>query len=191
MAGGACVGTVNVADTNRLKLRQQLVGNYDNLIKHLTRRLGSSEFAYEALHETFVRLEGVPETTEVRSPADYIFRTAINIAKNRRKALSYRVSATEIEALIDVSDEAPDPARTAEARSDFKAFERALLELPERQRHVLRMMSLEGKTAQETADHLQVSARTVAADYQHALQYCAKSLSRPLLVRLGGPRPRV
>jgi RNA polymerase sigma-70 factor (ECF subfamily) len=182
---------VNVADTNRLKLRQQLVGNYDNLIKHLTRRLGSSEFAYEALHETFVRLDGVPETTEVRSPADYIFRTAINIAKNRRKALSYRVSATEIEALIDVSDETPDPARIAEARSDFKAFERALLELPERQRHVLRLMSLEGKTAQETADHLKVSVRTVAADYQQALRHCANSLSRPLLTRLGGPRPRV
>ena len=180
-----------MADTNRLKLRRQLVEKYDNLMRHLTRRLGSSEFACEALHETFVRIDGVPDTTEVRSPADYIFRTAINIAKNRRKAQSYRVSASEIEALIDVSDETPDPARIAEARSDFKAFERALLELPERPRHVLRMMSLEGKTAQETADHLQVSVRTVAADYQLALQHCANSLNRPLVTRLGGPRPRV
>jgi RNA polymerase sigma-70 factor (ECF subfamily) len=180
-----------VADTNRLKLRRQLVENYDNLIKHLTRRLGSQDFAYEALHETFVRLDGVPETTEVRSPADYIFRTAINIAKNRRKAQTYRVSPSEIEALIDVTDEMPDPARTAEARSDFQAFERALLQLPERPRHVLRLMSLEGKTAQETAEILQVSVRTVAADYQQALQHCAHSLNRPLLARLGGPRPRV
>ena len=42
----------------------------------------------------------VPATTEVHSPADYIFRTAINIAKNRKKAQTYRVSATEIDALI-------------------------------------------------------------------------------------------
>jgi len=180
-----------VADTNRLKLRRQLVENYDSLIKHLTRRLGSSDFAYEALHETFVRLDGVPETTEVRSPADYVFRTAVNIAKNRKKAQNYRLSPSEVEALIDVTDEAPDPARAAEARSDLQAFERALLQLPERSRRVLRLMSLEGKTAQETAEILQVSVRTVAADYQQGLQHCANSLHRPLLARLGGPRPRV
>ena len=100
-----------MADTNRLKLRQELVEKYDSLIKSLTRRLGSSEFAYEALHETFVRLEGVPESTDVRSPADYIFRTAINVAKNSRKAQSYRVSAAEIDALIAVSDESTAPAQ--------------------------------------------------------------------------------
>ncbi len=180
-----------MTETNRLKLRQQLAENYDNLIKHLTRRLGSSEFAYEALHETFVRLDGVAETTEVRSPADYIFRTAINIAKDRRKAQRYRVPASEIDALIEVTDETPSPAQIAEARSDFEAFERALMQLPERPRHVMRMMSLEGKTAQETAACLDVSARTVAADYQLALQHCAKSIGRPLVARLGGPRSRV
>lgn len=185
------MGAANVADTNRSRLRQQLVENYETLIKHLTRRLGSSEFAYEALHETFVRLDGVPDTMEVRSPSDYIFRTAINIAKNRRKAQSYRVPASEIDALIDVSDETPDPARIAEARSDFEAFERALKELPERPRRVIRLMSLEGKTAQETADILQVSVRTIAADYQLALRHCADSLDRPFLARLGGPRLRV
>jgi RNA polymerase sigma-70 factor (ECF subfamily) len=180
-----------VQDSNPQKLRQQLIDNYDKLVRRLTRRLGSSDFAYEALHETFVRLQGVPDSTQVRSPADYIFQTAINVAKNRRKALSYRVPAAEIDALIDVSDESPDPARTVEARSDFEAFERALMELPERPRHVMRLMSLEGKTARETADQLKVSVRTVAADYQLALQHCAESLGRPLVVGLGGPRPRV
>ena len=179
-----------MADTNRLKLRQELVEKYDSLIKSLTRRLGSSEFAYEALHETFVRLEGVPESTDVRSPADYIFRTAINVAKNSRKAQSYRVSAAEIDALIAVSDESPDPAKIAEARSDFAVFERAVKQLPERQQRVLRMIALEGRSARETAEQLQVSVRTVAADYQDALQHCATSLKRPLLARLGRPRLR-
>lgn len=180
-----------MADSNRLKLRRQLVENYDALVRHLTRRLGSSDVAYEALHETFVRLDGVAEATEVHRPASYIFRTAINVAKNHRKAQSYRVPASEIDALIEVSDDTPDPARIAEARSDFEAFERALMQLPERPRTVLRMMSLEGKTAQETADHLGVSVRTVAADYRQALEHCAKSVDRPIVARLGGPRLRV
>src|ERR1700679_3769978 len=84
-----------VIDINRVRLRGQLLENYDDLIRKLTRRLGSSDFAYEALHETFLRLDRVTDVEPVRSPADYIFRTAINIAKDRQKAQSYRVSAIE------------------------------------------------------------------------------------------------
>lgn len=179
-----------MAESNPVKLRQQLVENYDTLIKHLAGKLGSSELACEVLHETFVRLDRVPESTRVEKPADYIFRTAINIAKNIRKARTYRVPASEINALLEVTDNNPSPAQIAEARSDFEAFERALRELPERPRHVLRMMSLEGKTAEQTAAALGVSVRTVASDYQRALQHCAKGVDRPIIPRLGGPRPR-
>ena len=49
--------------------------NYDGLVKKLARRLGSSEFAYEALHETFLRLDRVTDAVPVRSPADYIFQS--------------------------------------------------------------------------------------------------------------------
>lgn len=179
-----------MAESNPVKLRRQLVENYDTLVKHLTGQLGSSEFAYEVLHETFVRLDRVPDSTHVERPADYVFRTAINVAKNLRKARSYRVPASEISALLEVTDDTPSPAQIAEERSDFEAFERALRELPERPRHVLRMMSFEGKTAEQTAEALGVSVRTVASDYQRALQHCAKGVDRPVIARLGGPRPR-
>lgn len=119
-----------MADINRIRLRGQLVENYDGLIKKLTRRLGSSDFAHDALHETFLRLDRVTDAVQVRSPTDYIFRTAINIAKDRQKAQNYRVSVSEIDALLDVCDEGPDPARVVEARSEIEAFKRALAELP-------------------------------------------------------------
>ncbi len=179
-----------MAESNPVKLRRQLVENYDSLIRHLSRRLGSSEFAYEALHEAFVRLERVPDSTEVQQPADYIFRAAINIAKNRRKAGSYRLPAAEIDAELSVPDEAPSPAQIAEAKSDFEAFEKAFMELPERCRVVVRMISLDGKGAQETADHLGISVRTLSNDYRQALEHCAKSMGRPLVSRLGRPRTR-
>jgi RNA polymerase sigma-70 factor, ECF subfamily len=177
-----------VAESDRARLREQIVDSYDGLIRQLTRRLGSSETAYDALHEAFLRLERMPDASQVRSPADYIFRAAINIAKNFRKAQSYRVSASDIDAVLDVRDDAPDPARIVEARSDIEAFKRALDKLPERPREVLRRMSLEGKTAQEVAEQLQVSVRTVEADLKQALQHCAHSLRRPLSPRRGGPR---
>ena len=111
-----------MADINRARLRGQLVENYEHLVRKLTRRLGSSDFAYEALHETFLRLERVDEVVPVRSPADYLFRIAINIAKDRRKAQNRRLGAAEIDALLEVCDDGPDPARVAEARSEIEVF---------------------------------------------------------------------
>lgn len=179
-----------MADINRIRLRGQLVENYDGLIKKLTRRLGSSDFAHDALHETFLRLDRVTDAVQVRSPTDYIFRTAINIAKDRQKAQNYRVSVSEIDALLDVCDEGPDPARVVEARSEIEAFKRALAELPPRPREVLRSISIEGQSPQEVAARLKVSIRTVETDLRQALGYCADSLDYRLRRRLGGPRPR-
>nr|WP_249126360.1 RNA polymerase sigma factor [Bradyrhizobium sp. U87765 SZCCT0134] len=189
-AGVACGGPRDVADINRAKLRGQLIENYDGLVRKLTRRLGSSDFAYEALHETFVRLDRVTDQVAVRSPADYIFRTAINIAKDRQKAQNYRVSASEIDALLDVSDDCPDPARVVEARSEIDGFKRALEALPSRPREVLRSIAVEGASPQAVATRLQVSLRTVENDLKTALQHCADCLDHPLTRRLGGPRPR-
>jgi RNA polymerase sigma-70 factor (ECF subfamily) len=179
-----------VADINRVRLRGQLVDNYDSLVRKLTRRLGSSDFAYEALHETFLRLDRVTDAVPVRSPADYIFRTAINIAKDRQKAQNRRVSASEIDALLDVSDDGPDPARVAEARSEIEAFKRALSELPSRPRDVLQSISIDGRSPHEVAVRLGVSVRTVESDLKRALTHCADSLDHTLVRRLGGPRAR-
>jgi RNA polymerase sigma-70 factor, ECF subfamily len=179
-----------VANTNRVRLRGQLVENYEGLVRKLTRRLGSSDFAHEALHETFLRLERVTDAVQVRSPTDYIFRIAINIAKDRQKARNVRASAAEIDALLDVCDEEPDPARIVEARSEIEAFKRALAQLPARAREVLHCIAVEGQSAQQVATRCGVSVRTVEGDLKLALNHCADCLNYKLVRRLGGPRPR-
>uniref|UniRef100_Q07KY4 RNA polymerase, sigma-24 subunit, ECF subfamily n=1 Tax=Rhodopseudomonas palustris (strain BisA53) TaxID=316055 RepID=Q07KY4_RHOP5 len=179
-----------MADINRVRLHGQLVENYDGLIKKLTRKLGSVDSAHEALHETFLRLDRVTDAAPVRSPADFIFRTAINVAKDRQKAENYRVSRAEIDSLLDVCDEGPDPARIVEARSEIEAFARALSELPPRPREVLRSIAVDGQSAVEVAARLGVSVRTVESDFKLALCHCADCLHHALIPRAGGPRPR-
>jgi hypothetical protein len=77
------------------------------------------DFAYNALHETFLLLDRVTDAMSVRSPADYIFRTAISNAKDRQ-VQNYHVSASEIDALLGVCDEEPDrhelPRRAPKSR---------------------------------------------------------------------------
>ncbi|WP_434520205.1 RNA polymerase sigma factor [Methylosinus sporium] len=183
-------GLSSVIQTNRARLCNQLVESYDELVRQLTRRLGSSDFAYEALHEAFLRLDRVGDAALVQSPKDYIFRTAINIAKDYKKAGRRRVSAAAVDALLEICDEAPDPARIAEARSEIEAFKRAMAELPARRREVLRKIAVEGLTAEEVATNLQVTTRTVEADLKNALTHCADRLRRKRVLRLGGPRPK-
>nr|WP_246432967.1 RNA polymerase sigma factor [Rhodopseudomonas rhenobacensis] len=167
-----------------------MVENYDGLVKKLTRRLGSADSAHEALHETFLRLDGVTDVVPVRSPADYIFRIAINVAKDRQKAENYRVSRAEIDSLLGVCDEGPDPARIVEARSEIEAFARALAELPPRPRDVLRSITIDGQSAAAVAARLGVSVRTVESDLKLALCHCANCMHHALVPRAGGPRPR-
>ena len=179
-----------MADVNRVRLRGQLVENYDGLIKKLTRSLGSADFAYEVLHETFLRLDRMTDTVTVHSPADYIFRIAVNIAKDRRKAQNYRISTADVDALLNFGDDEPDPARVVEARSDIDALKRALAELPLRPRNVLHGIAIEGRSLRDVAIQLGVSVRTVESDLKLALRHCANCLDYTLVRRLGGPRPR-
>ena len=68
------MGPRALADINWAKLPGRLVENYDGLLSKLTRRLGS-----------FLRLDRATDAVPVRSPADYIFHTAINIAKGGKR----------------------------------------------------------------------------------------------------------
>jgi RNA polymerase sigma-70 factor, ECF subfamily len=176
--------------SNRSRLLTQLIEDYEDLVRQLTWRLGSQDFAYEALHETFLRIDRVVDTPPIRSPKDFIFRVAINVAKDRRKAQKYRVSASEIDTLLEVRDESPDPARIAESRSEIEALKRALSMLPDRQRQVVHLISIEGLAPKDAAKRLGVSLKTVETDFKRALQHCADSLGRDLVRRIGGPRPK-
>ncbi len=180
---------LDMTETSRLRLRDLLAANYDYFFRRLAIRLRSRDAAIEALHETFLRLDGVNDCT-VQSPKTYIFQAAVNIAKNRRKSETYRVSASEFDAFLDVPDDLPDQARIVEARSEIDALKHALAELPPRRREILNAVSIEGLSLQEVALQLRVSLRTVESDLKHALDHCAARLDHKLIRRTGGPRPR-
>jgi RNA polymerase sigma-70 factor, ECF subfamily len=179
-----------VGASNRTLLQAVLTADYDNLVKRLTRRFGCEDFASETLHETFARLDGVSDTTAVRSPRDYLFRTAINVGRNRRKAERYRASAAEIDAVLNVADEAPDPARVMEARSDMNALMPLLEELPLRSRKAFQCAVFDAMPYRQIAEDLGVTVRTVESDLQHAIEHCARRLGRDLTRRSSGPRRR-
>lgn len=167
-----------MVETGLATLRQLLQVGYDDLKKRLARRLGSAELAGEALQETFLRLECAANIGPVRNPKAYLFRIALNIASNHRVAEARRLTVRETEALLDIADDMPDPARIVEARSEIEALKRALAELPARRREIFIAVWRDETPHQAIAAHFGVTVRTIQIELRHALEHCAARLNR-------------
>jgi RNA polymerase sigma factor (sigma-70 family) len=188
---GDCVtGGRIMSNTNKAALRNLLLADYGGLDRRLARRLGSADFASDVLQETYLRLEGMNEIGTVRSPKAYLFRIALNIANDRRRAESRRLTVDEVDCLLDIPDDRPDASRVIEDRSEVNLLRHAIAELPERRRRVLMLSRVEGMPHREIANHLGVTVRTVEMDLKQAVEHCAERLQRriPAKFAFNGPR---
>ncbi|MFB9262973.1 RNA polymerase sigma factor [Bradyrhizobium erythrophlei] len=170
---------------NISSLRSLLLAEYVEFDRRLTRRLGSPDLASEALNETYLRLEGLREIGPVRSPKAYLFRIALNIASDRRRADKRRLTADEVDSLLEIPDDRPDAARVIEDRSEVNLLRRAIAELPERRRRVLVLSRVDGMPNREIAALLGVTVRTVETDLKQAVEHCAERLKRPARSKFG------
>jgi RNA polymerase sigma factor (sigma-70 family) len=164
----------------RALLQRAMVGSYRTLLTRLTRRLGSPDLAIEALHETWIRLER-SNLNPVTDPEAYLYRAALNTASNLRVAEKRHLSKLEIDGLMEVEsfeDESPDQARILESREEFSLLEKALQELPPRQRIVLAEALTEDETYETLARRHGVSTRTIQNDLRQAAEHCARRLGQ-------------
>lgn len=154
-------------------IRRLLVERYDELKRRLTRRLGSSDLAGEALQDAWLRIAQVDSVGMVRNPGNYVFGVAMNAARDRlRSADSRALSAAEVDGLLEIADRAPDPEQMARARSDLRELEAILHELPPRRREILLAARLDQIPRQEIARRFGISLRLVEQELQRAQEYC-------------------
>ncbi|WP_027579856.1 sigma-70 family RNA polymerase sigma factor [Bradyrhizobium sp. Ai1a-2] len=161
-----------MSETTLGALRQLLVDRYDEIKAKLAQRVGSTDLAADALQDTWLRLTLAETLGPVRSLESYLFRTVFNMAQERRRSERRLLSAVEIQKLLFLIDEAPDPAQAAEARSELEALETILSELPPRRRLILLMARMDGMPRQEIADRLAISLRLVSKELNLAHEYC-------------------
>lgn len=159
-------------------LQRHLLMRYVDLKRRLTHYLGSADLAHEALHDTWLRLERGGELTTVRNPDTYLYSMAINIASNKRRAENRRLTMPEVEALLEIADDAPDAARVLESRADLQALTIIIGELPTRQQAILLAARLDGASRREIAARFGVSERFVQRELQEAHDYCARRLEK-------------
>ncbi|MCK9917168.1 RNA polymerase sigma factor [Microbacteriaceae bacterium K1510] len=162
-----------MTETTRSALINVLVTSYDDFKRLLTHRLGSAELAGEALQDTFLRLESATAMGPVRKPRAYLLRTAFNLALNRVVAEKRRVTLAEVDAMLEIADDAPDPARIVEARSDVVVIQRALRELSPRRREIVIAACLDDVSLKVLAKRFGVSLRTIQIELKQTLIHLA------------------
>jgi RNA polymerase sigma factor (sigma-70 family) len=174
-----------MTDASWASLREVLVARYDHLRKRLARRLGSDDLARESLHEAYLQLGRAEEPAAVRWPESYLFRVALNIAAGQRRTSARRASHVEIESAFALADELAETDKMVEARFDLQLLERAIADLPKRQRAIFLAARVQELPIQAIADSLGISRRLVELELKRALAYCAGRLDRQVVQRFG------
>nr|BFE96484.1 hypothetical protein GCM10020185_70200 [Pseudomonas brassicacearum subsp. brassicacearum] len=134
-------------DSGRSPLVKLFLTSYEDFKVRLRRRLGSEELANDVLHETYLRVDRMIDTQEIAQPNAYLYRMALNIAADRRQADARLLTGDEIEELLQVSDEALDPARVVGGQKELQTLLKALYELPARRRRIFHRRTPGGSAA--------------------------------------------
>lgn len=172
----------------RAQLRSSLVARYTQLRDRLAVRLGSKDLAGEALHETWLRLQDGPELKPVADPDAYLYRAALNTASDLRAAGKRLLAMVEIDSILDLADDAPDPERVVIARNEVARLRRALSDLTPRQRDIF-IRSFGGDVDHKAlAERHGVTVRMVQMELREAILHCARRMSRRNLFAPGALR---
>lgn len=144
---------------------------YDRLVRRLAAHLGSADLAREAVHETYLRLQKQGPIEPVNNPDGYLFRAAVNIARNRQAVDNRYLTPAEADALLSLADDAPGPAQVIEAQSEFIHLEKALAQLPARRREIFESSWVDGVSHQDLARQHNVDIRTIQREIERATEH--------------------
>ncbi|MDI4237337.1 RNA polymerase sigma factor [Bradyrhizobium sp. Arg237L] len=159
-------------------LRTLFVKRYADLTRRLARRLGSQEWAEDALHDTYLRLAGGESVGTIRNPLAYLFRMAINTALDQRRAEQRRLTKADIDAVINVPDDAPGPLQVVENQREIVRLSDIIAKLPARRREILLAARVDGMTRREIAARFGISVSMVEQELRAAQEYCASRFKR-------------
>lgn len=151
------------------------------LLRYFDRRGVRAMDLEDAVQEVFARLTRREGFAEVGGLQEYLFQTASNVAadyhkhwRRGRRAGQHDEYDDRIHAVADFS-----PEEIHAGREDLRALFRALLELPERNRHIFVLFRFEKMQKPEIARRLGLSLSAVEKNLVRATDHLCNRLGRP------------
>lgn len=171
------------AETSLLGL---FLANYEDFRRRLRRRLRSDDLVDDVLQETYLRVERLDPTVErATHPTGYLFRMALNMAVDQRRAAGWLLGAEEIDDLVNGVDDTLDPPTVLASRQDLAALAEALDALTRRQRDILIAARVDEEPQSAIAARHGISVRMVGKELKKALETCARKTGRRSYQRFG------
>lgn len=153
------------------------------LVKYFKRKCGASEEAEDLAQDVLVRALGHITWKTPEQAKGYIFRSAVNRWRDRRRRdLTHGTTVEWNESVLGTEDcntnEEIGPERVLIVEQELQHVAIALLELSERTRDVFMLVRLEQMKQSAVAETLGVSVSTVEKELVKALAHLARCASR-------------
>jgi RNA polymerase sigma-70 factor (ECF subfamily) len=157
-------------------LRETIVANYEEIKRKLARSLGSRDLASEVIQETYLRFHRADGFSAIEKPEAFIYRTALNIATDKRREEKRHASQAQVLAAIQVEGDVRDFSTEMEARLQIQTLKRALAELPPRRRAIFIAARVDGMSHEDIARCVGLSRTMVQKELRRALAHCLSRL---------------
>jgi RNA polymerase sigma-70 factor (ECF subfamily) len=155
-------------------LRRMSAAYRQPLTRFFRRRTGSDAEADDLTQEVFLRLLRHPDASSIDNPEAFLFRTAVNLLRDRaRRAHTRAQGLSELTLRLD-GVEGLSPQRVLEGRQSLDRALRALGELDVRARDAFMLHRLEGLKYAEIAELFGVSVSSVEKYVIKALAHLAR-----------------
>lgn len=165
-----------MTDSNRKIILHILLTGYSDLARHLTRRFGRGSDVDDILQDTYLKLQKIPADAVIGNPRSYLYRLADNLAKDRVRGAAARERYMSGDVMPDVAEDRPSPEHEADYRQRMLILEKAVRELPDRQRQVFLMHKFDGMSYGDIAIQLGISKSAVEKLMMKALVRCRDRL---------------
>jgi RNA polymerase sigma-70 factor (ECF subfamily) len=173
----------SVARADRARFLDTLYRQYASaLLRFISRQNVSPEEATEIVQETYCRLQQIPQVEALESPRGYLFRTAINLARDtkrqRRRRQLDMSNGNEDSSAEDVPSEAPTAYQVLKGEQELAIIRQAIAELNPTCRQVFVLHRFGNATYGQIAERLGVSVSMIEKHVSAALAHLKSRLDQ-------------
>jgi RNA polymerase sigma factor (sigma-70 family) len=156
-------------------LQEVIRRHHDSLIKFLRRR--NVVDADDIAQETYIRMMKYDGSCEIKSPSAMLFRIAMNVAEDHRRAAQARCTAEHVDIDgVQLLSEAPSAERAVLAEQHLDILIDVIQRLPPKCRQVFLLSRARGMTFPEIARHCGISVKMVEKQISRAMAACLKKV---------------